>query len=103
MKMLNLTVSGVLRYSRIALSLALLALLGCAGKSVGLVEANWGKAYRQTMSSQISNEDAPDEDLAPIVGTDALTAEIVVENYKLDVERGKDEARDVFLFEAGIQ
>ena len=101
--MLNLTVSGVLRYSRVALSLALLALLGCAGKRVGLGEANWGKAYRQTMSSQISNEDAPAEDLAPIDETDALTAEIVVENYKLEVERGKDEARDVFLFEAGIQ
>ena len=95
--------SGSARSARIALSLSLLLLLGCAVKNAGPVDANWGKAYRQTMTSQISNEDAPDEDLAPIDEGDALTAEIVVENYKLDVERGKDEARDVFLIETGIQ
>lgn len=101
--MSNHTVPGFTCFGRIALSLAVLSLLGCTGKSVGQVEANWGKAYRQTMSSQIANEDAPDQELAPIDGTDAITAEIVVENYKTDVERGKDEARDVFLLETGIR
>ena len=101
--MSNHTASGVTCFGRIALLLAALSLLGCAGKKVGPVEANWGKAYRQNMSSQISNKDAPEQDLAPIDGTDAITAEIVVENYKTDVERSKDEARDGFIFDSGIQ
>ncbi|MFP8875366.1 MAG: hypothetical protein VCB99_00345, partial [Myxococcota bacterium] len=92
--MSNQTASGVACFGRIVLSLTVLSLLGCAGKNSGLVEKNWGKAYRQIMSSQISNQDAPDQDQAPIDGTDSITAEIVVENYKTDVERSKEEAKD---------
>lgn len=95
-----------IRFGRISAACCLLAshwlIFGCAQNPPGAVEANWGKSYSSVMQAQIENPD-PDyaADPAP-AGTDALTGEMILENYQEDLRRTEGEERETFIIESGV-
>ena len=80
--------SGV---SKLILVLLPLLLNGCLGTPPGDVEKHWGQAYKKTMQAQIPDP-PPDTEQGPSYATDlgevdAVTSDLILENYQTDVKR----------------
>lgn len=81
-------------------------LSGCLGNSLGDVEEHWGEAYAKTMRAQIENA-APDPAEKTSYSTelgevDALTSDLILENYQTDVKRTPAEGRETFVIDTGL-
>ena len=70
--------------------LGLVALLeaGCLAIAVGCaqtptpLEKSWGSSFRANTAAMIADPEAGTAEAEPVEGLDAVTAEIVIENYK---------------------
>jgi hypothetical protein len=72
----------------------------------GDVEEHWGEAYAKTMRAQIENA-APDPAEKTSYSTelgevDALTSDLILENYQTDVKRTPAEERETFVIDTGL-
>lgn len=81
-------------------------LSGCLGNPLGAVEEHWGEAYAKTMRAQIENA-APDPATKTSYSTelgevDALTSDLILENYQTDVKRTPAEDRKTFVIDTGL-
>jgi hypothetical protein len=81
-------------------------LSGCLGIPLGEVEKHWGEAYAKTMRAQIENA-APDPAEKTSYSTelgevDALTSDLILENYQTDVKRTPAEERETFVIDTGL-
>jgi hypothetical protein len=74
---------------RITTTLALLLLLG-SGCVHSHVEEHWGESYRTAKAQQVENPEASDE-LRPVEGIGATTADHVTGNYH---ERQQEQSTD---------
>ena len=87
----------------VPLSLALALSLACEHAAETGIDARWSENYRAAMDGQIARPDAPStEDEAPN-GLDGLTAEIVLENYRVVITRSPEETSETFVIENGIR
>ena len=81
-------------------------LSGCLGIPPGDVEEHWGEAYAKTMRAQTVNA-APDPAEKTSYSTelgevDALTSDLILENYQTDVKRTPAERQKTFVIDAGL-
>ncbi len=94
-------------FGKLVVALPALLLNACLGAPPGDVENHWGQAYEKTMQAQIP--DAPlDSEKRPsyatdLGGVDALTSELILENYQVDVKRAPANERDTFIIDTGLK
>lgn len=94
-------------FGKLAVVLLALLLNACLGVPPGDVEKHWGKAYEKTMQAQIPDASL-DSEKSPSYATDlgeidALTSELILENYQVDVKRAPANERDTFIIDAGLK
>ena len=95
-------------FGKLAVVLLALLLNACLGVPPGDVEKHWGKAYEKTMQAQIPDAPLDDSEKSPSYATDlgevdAMTSDLILENYQLDVKRAPAEERDTFIIDTGLQ
>ena len=93
-------------FRKLVLVLPALFLNACLGAPPGDVENHWGQAYKKTMQAQIP-EPAPDTEQSPSYATDlgevdAVTSDLILENYQSDVKRARADERDTFIIDTGL-
>jgi hypothetical protein len=88
----------------LCISIGLLS--GCLGTPPGGVEQHWGEAYAEIMRAQIENaEPDPAEKTSystKLGEVDALTSDLILENYQTDVKRTPAEGRETFVIDTGL-
>jgi hypothetical protein len=88
----------------LVLSMGATGLLACTDEPTPRVGKYWGDAYKQNMAAQIANPNPkPRVEDAGEDGLDSVTAEMVLENYKVDVNRKEEQRRDSFIIETGTE
>ena len=92
--------------SKLVLVLPGLLLNACLGAPPGDVEKHWGQAYKKTMQAQIPDPSPGAEQgpsYAPDLGeVDAVTSDLILENYQTDVKRAPVDERDTFIIDTGL-
>ena len=87
-------------------ALPALLLSACLGVPPGDVENHWGEAYAKTMKAQIPETKAGKEK-APSYSAqsgeiNAVTSDLILENYKADVKRSPADERETFIIDTGL-
>jgi hypothetical protein len=83
--------------------LGLVALLGagCLAIAVGCAQTpldeSWGSSYSANNAAMVANPEAGTAEAGPIEGLDAVTAEIVIENYKENQSTKECDSEQEFL------
>lgn len=78
----------------------LIALFSTACLGPGPWEENFGESVRHNAIVMRSNPDAGQDHVADHEGVDAISGEIVLENYEENATVDKNDDRDIFFFES---
>ncbi len=94
-------------FGKLVVALPALLLNACLGAPPGDVENHWGQAYEKTMQAQIPDKPL-DSGKSPSYSTelgevDAVTSDLILENYQVDVKRAPADERDTFIIDAGLK
>lgn len=83
------------------LGLVSLLVAGCLAIAVGCAQTpldeNWGSSFRANTAAMIANPEAGTAEAGPIEGLDAVSAEIVIENYKENQSTEECEPQELFV------
>jgi len=83
-----------------------LLLSACLGAPPGDVQNHWGEAYAKTMKAQIPAA-KEDKGKTPSYSAqsgeiNAVTSDLILENYQADVKRTPSDDRETFIIDTGL-
>ena len=81
-------------------------LSACLGAPDGEVKDHWGEAYAKTMKAQIPETKA-EKGKTPSYSAqsgeiNAVTSDLILENYQADVKRTPADERETFIIDTGL-